>query len=139
MRSLVFVLVVLFVPAAAQGQPFTPQQLTALNNLQEEFTRCSAYFHVLIACASPAMKDDATAKIGPTAKVFDNMAVAIGNKIGMTQDAIEQRLRRIYDEQSQLTHNNVCLNIDSLLARRAARCKELGEHPETILDEYLRR
>jgi hypothetical protein len=139
MRSLLFVLVVLLVPAAVQGQPFTPQQLTALNNLQEEFTRSGAYFHVLIACASPAMKEEATSRIAPTAKIFDTMAFVIGNKIGMTKDAMEQRLRRVFDEQSRITNNNVCLNIDSLLARRAARCKELGEHPETILDEYSRR
>jgi hypothetical protein len=137
--QIVFTLVLLLAPARAQEPALTPQQLTAFNNVQEEYTRCHAYFQTLIACASPAMKSEAELRIKPTAKVFGDTAVAIGRKIGMTQDAMEQRLRRVFNDQKELTNNNVCLNLDSLMARLAARCKELGEHPEKLLGDYMRR
>jgi hypothetical protein len=65
----------------ARAQSFTPQQITALNNLQEEFTTCSAYYATQIACTSPARKQE-----DPILKIFNSMAVLIGSKIGMTKD-----------------------------------------------------
>jgi hypothetical protein len=57
----------------------------------------------------------------------------------MTQDAMKQRLRGVFQEQQQLTNRNACLNLDSLLARFAARCKELGDHPQRIFEEYMQK
>jgi hypothetical protein len=128
-------------PGLAAQEKMTDQQLYAFNSVQEEYTRCEFYFRTLVTCSSspPAMKEQAESQIGSTAKVFADTANAIGRKIGMTQDAMEQRLIRIAKEQAELTNNSACLNLDSLLARYAARCKELGEHPLNILEEYLRK
>ena len=96
----------------ACAQSLTPQQITALNNLQEEFTTCSAYYATQISCTSPARKQEAKEKIDPILKTFNSMAVLIGSKIGMTKDAMEQRLKRVFEEQGRITNNNVCINID---------------------------
>ena len=125
--------------AAAHAQPLTPQRINALNNLQEEFTACGVYYRAEISCATPEWKAKLQTQLDPVLKLFDLMVVSIGSNIGMTQDAIEQRLRRNVDQQSRLTNGKVCINIDSLSARYEARCKQLAEHPEAIMDEYLRR
>lgn len=139
MRSIAFISLALIVTAPTHAETLTPQQITAFNNLQEEFATCGAYYRIEIACATSEIKQKLKTQLEPTLKVFDLMAVSIGSKIGMTQDAIEQRLRRIAEEQSRITNNNVCINIDSLYTRHAMRCKELAEHPEAILDRYMRK
>jgi hypothetical protein len=135
----VFILFLFLLPSAAQERDVERQLLTALNNVQEEYTRCATYFRALIACSPPATKKEAEAQIYPTVKVFEETAVTIGRELGMTQDAMEQRLKRVFDEQNQLTNNKVCLIIDSLVARLAAPCKELGEHADRVLEKYMRK
>ncbi len=137
MTTLVFFAVV--AATAARGETFTPQQTDALNNLQEELTTCGAYYRIEIACAAPGGKEKLRTQLDPTIELFDEMAVSIGSRIGMTKDAIEQRLRRVLEQQNRLTNDNVCLNIDTLFARHNLRCKQLAGHPEAIMDEYLRR
>ena len=124
------------IAATAHAETFTQQQTDALNNLQEEFATCGAFYRTEIACATPEWKAKLQTQLDPTLKLFDLMAVSIGSKIGMTQDAIEQRLRRVFEQQSRLTNGKVCLNFDSLYARLNSRCKQLAEHPESIIDEY---
>ena len=85
------------------------------------------------------MKQKLKVQLDPVLKVFDLMAVSIGSKIGMTQDAIEQRLRRVFEEQSRITNSNACVNIDSLYARHDLRCKQLATQPEALLEEYMRK
>jgi hypothetical protein len=138
-KALLLLCAALTVPQPASSQALTAQQINALNNLQEEFTQYVLYFQSQIACASPAMKKEAQDRIGPTVKLFSAMAVRVGSEIGMTTDAMEQRLRRAGEEQSRITNNNLCINIDSLYARRSLRCKQLGESPETTLNEYMQK
>jgi hypothetical protein len=138
-RVVTLVFSVVIAASAAHAQTLTPQNIDALNNLQEEFATCGAYYRTEIACATPEWKERLQTQLGPTIKLFDAMAVSIGSKIGMTQDAIEQRLRRVFEQQSRLTNGNVCLNIDTLYAQHNSRCKQLAEHPEATMDEYMRR
>ena len=65
LRKALLLCLVLAAPTSALSQALTPQQITALNNLQEEYTRCSLYFHSQIACAPPAMKQEAENQLGP--------------------------------------------------------------------------
>ena len=137
-RMLCFMFAFELLAVAARAQTLTPQRIDALNNLQEEFTACGVYYRAEIACATPEWKAKLKAQLDPILKLFDMMVVSIGSNIGMTQDAIEQRLRRNVDQQSRLTNGKVCINIDSLYARYDARCKQLAEHPEAVMDEYMR-
>jgi hypothetical protein len=94
----VFILFLFLLPSAAQERDVERQLLTALNNVQEEYTRCATYFRALIACSPPATKKEAEAQIYPTVKVFEETAVTIGRELRMTQDAMEQRLKRVFDK-----------------------------------------
>jgi hypothetical protein len=138
-RVVVLISSAVIAATVAHAETFTSQQTDALNNLQEEFATCGAFYRTEIACATPEWKAKLQTQLDPTLKLFDAMAVSIGSTIGMTQDAIEQRLRRVFEQQSRLTRGNVCLNIDSLYARLNSRCKQLAEHPESIIDEYKRK
>jgi hypothetical protein len=137
-RALCFIFAFGLLAAAARAQTPTSQRIDALNNLQEEFTACGVYYRATIACATPEWKAKLQTQLDPILKLFDAMAVSIGSSIGMTQDAIEQGLRRNADQQTRLANGNVCINIDSLYARYNARCKQLAEHPEATMDEYMR-
>ncbi len=139
MRLIALVSFALIIAAPSRADNLTPQQITAFNNLQEEFTTCGVYYRIEIACATSEWKQKLEIQLEPTLKVFDVMVISIGSKIGMTKDAIEQRLRRVAAEQSRITNSSTCVNIDSLYARHDLRCKQLAEHPEAILDEYMRK
>ena len=87
MRLVVFVLFALIIATRIRAESLTPQQITAFNNLQEEFTTCGVYYRVEIACATPEWKQRLERQLDPTLKVFDAMVIFIGTKIGMTKDA----------------------------------------------------
>ena len=92
MRLIALVSFALIIAAPSRADNLTPQQITAFNNLQEEFTTCGVYYRIEIACATSEWKQKLEIQLEPTLKVFDVMVISIGSKIGMTKDAIEQRL-----------------------------------------------
>ena len=120
-------------PAHAQ---LSEKQVTAWNNVQQEITECVAYLRFGVTCApETATKED----LKPTEKSIERMtdlAVQIGNEIGMTTDAMLNRLQIAIQGQMKLTERK-CVNFSSLLAIYGQRCKLVGEHPETIFMEYM--
>jgi hypothetical protein len=71
-----------------------------------------------------------------TVEVLSSRLVKLGSSIGMTQDAMLARLKMMQNEQRQLVNNN-CVNMSSLFTRKAARCKQVVENGDSILNEYL--
>jgi len=138
-RSALILFALVNAPLPTYADTLTPQQINALNNLQEEYTTCSYYYRLQISCATPEWKEKLEAQLDPIMKLCDRAAIRIGNGIGMTKDAIEQRLRRVAADMGRATNNSVCINMDSLYARYQTRCKQLLENPDAILDEHLRK
>ncbi len=62
----------------------------------------------------------------------------VGKRIGMTTDAMPSRLKMALEDQAKLTEGK-CVNFASLLTRYADRCKLLGEHPEAVFHEYMKK
>jgi hypothetical protein len=135
MRGIALVSFALIIAMPTLAETFTPQQINALNNLQEEYTTCGYYYRLQIACAPPGEgKEKLKSQLDPILTVCDRAVVLFGQGIGMTKDAIEQRLRRVAADMGRITNNN-CVNMDSLAARYQTRCKQLIENPDAILDE----
>jgi hypothetical protein len=55
-----------------------------------------------------------------------DLAFAIGDEIGMTNDAMLWRVLTEVERMQALTENS-CINISSLLGLYSARCKEVGQ------------
>lgn len=117
MRGIALVSFALIIAMPTLAETFTPQQINALNNLQEEYTTCGYYYRLQIACAPPGEgKEKLKSQLDPILTVC------------------EQRLRRVAADMGRITNNN-CVNMDSLAARYQTRCKQLIENPDAILDE----
>lgn len=139
-RVLALVLCALIDMSSARAQTLTQQQLQlrVANNIQEEYTACGYYYRLQLACAPPEGKDKLEAQLNPVLKLCDRAVILFGQGVGMTKDAIEQRLKRVAADMGRIT-NNSCVNFDSLDARYQTQCKQLVENPDAIADEYLRK
>ena len=122
--------------ASAQTDQERQRLVTAVNNLHAEITTCIVYNMIGRVCLSnnKALYDQISARIN----VLEEAAVTLGQKIGMTEDAMGARLRMETTRQRKLTQDN-CVNIASLMERHADRCDHLSNDPVSILEEYLRR
>jgi hypothetical protein len=108
---------------------------TALNNVQSEMSECMSYYSLVKECVGT--KDPTlAAQTQKTVEVLSSRLVKLGSSIGMTQDAMLARLKMMQNEQRQLVNNN-CVNMSSLFTRKAARCKQVVENGDSILNEYL--
>ena len=131
----IFALVFVIVSTRAFAQDDKMQ--AALNNVQSEMSECMSYYSLVKECVGT--KDQTlAAQTQKTVAVLSNRLVELGSSIGMTQDAMLARLKMMQDEQRQLVNNN-CVNMSSLFTRKAARCKQVVENGDSILDEYLHR
>lgn len=119
--------------ASAQNEKLA----NALNNVQSEMSECIAYYTNVAVCIKgrDAALSDSTQK---TIDALTLTAVKLGRSIGMTQDAMMSRLTMYQGQQRELVQNN-CANMSSLFTRHAARCKQVVENGDSILDEYLKR
>jgi hypothetical protein len=122
--------------ALAQETKLSGKEVTAWNNVQEEITQCAAFWQFFRACTPEGVKNEDAEQAERIAKYFSDLAVDIGVKIGMTQDAMVSRLKMVMEDQAKLTKGK-CVNFSSLGARYTARCKALGEHPETVFLQYM--
>ncbi|MGH6673883.1 MAG: hypothetical protein ACRECV_18190 [Xanthobacteraceae bacterium] len=119
--------------AFAQSTKFSEKEVTAWNSVQYELTQCAAVWQFLTACAPEGAKVEETKRV---ARHFSELAVAVGTEIGMTQDAMNSRLKIVMEDQAKLIEGK-CINFSSLAIRYLDRCKGLGEHPEAAFREYM--
>jgi hypothetical protein len=122
--------------AFAQDTKHSQKEVTAWNNVQDEITQCAAFWQFFRACAPEGAKEEELQQAEQIAKHMSDLAVVIGMKIRMTQDAMTSRLKMAMEDQAKLTEGR-CVNFASLAARYTARCKILGEHPEAVFREYM--
>ena len=118
------------------GAEFSDKEKTAWNNVQQEITTCAAFLSFGRACAPEDATPELAARLSKTIDYFTAMATEVGNRIGMTQDAMQSRLKMELDDQSKLLRGS-CVNYSSLMERHINRCKFVGEHPEQVYLEYL--
>lgn len=108
----------------------------AVNNLQHEMTTCANYFLLLERCVSNTPGTGDTGKrYGEQANLTIEMALRIGETIGMTSDAMKARMKAEGDEIMKLIEGN-CVNISSAMSRYLSRCETVVTKPKQIIEEY---
>jgi len=98
---------------------------------------CYAYYNLMGQCIGnqdPALAQQSNKTAGHLIGVLH----PLGRGIGMTDDAMKSRLL-LEIKQMQGEINDNCINVSSLLARHAMRCKQVVENGDSILKEYLAR
>jgi hypothetical protein len=110
----------------------------ALNNVHMELAVCTAYFTNVVRCAPAEHQKEVREKTKPVLESMSKSALRIAKTIGLTQDAMASRLLMATEEQTKLM-NNSCVNLSSLYTRHGQRCKQLGENPDSVLLEYMKR
>jgi len=122
--------------AFAQSNKLSEKEITAWNSVQYEMTQCAALWQFLRACVPENAKAEDVRHAEQVAKYFSELAVTTGLRIGMTQDAMNSRLKMVMEDQAKLIEGK-CVNFSSLAIRYLDRCKALGEHPETMFQEHM--
>jgi hypothetical protein len=107
----------------------------ALNNVQSEMSECMSYYSLVKECVG-TRDPTLAAQTQRTIEALTSRLLKLGPAIGMTQDAMLARLKMMQNDQRQLISND-CVNMSSLFVRKAARCKQVVESGDSILDEYL--
>jgi hypothetical protein len=107
----------------------------ALNNVQSEMSECMSYYSLVKECVG-TRDPTLAAQTQRNIEALTSRLLKLGPAIGMTQDAMLARLKMMQNDQRQLISND-CVNMSSLFVRKAARCKQVVESGDSILDEYL--
>jgi len=128
----------LIAPAWSQESKLSERETQAWNNVQEELTACAAYWNVAKTCAPEDAKADELRQVDRIIDHMNTLALKVGSRIGMTQDAMVSRLKMAIEDQAKLIQGK-CVNFSSLMVRHLDRCKSLGDHPEAAFREYMKK
>jgi hypothetical protein len=128
----VWIAVCLLASSAAVAEEKTTY---TLNNLQMEMTVCAAYYSQMKACIG-AQNESLNVSTQKTVDLPTKQLFNVGKNIGVSQDAMLSRLQMAQDEQTKLLKGD-CINIASLFARHADRCKLVVENANAVLKEYM--
>ena len=126
-----------FGAAWAQSR-LSEKEIQAWDSVQEELAACIGYFNVAKTCAPEGATTDELKRMDRIIDHMDTLAFAVGSRIGMTQDAMLSRLKMAIADQAKLMQGK-CINFASLMTRYMDRCKLLGESPEAVFLEYMKK
>ena len=136
---LILALSILESATALSDEQKLDRETFSMNNLQNEMTVCANYFLLLERCVgnTPGTGDTAT-KYGEVANTMIMRALEVGQTIGMTQDAMQSRMKMEGNALMALIEGK-CVNISSVMTRHMARCEIIFNQPSVILEEYRRK
>jgi hypothetical protein len=104
--------------------------------VQEELTSCTAFWHFSKTCAPENASEDELKRADQIIMHFTDLALSVGSKIGMSQDAMLSRFKMAIENQAAITGGK-CVNYASLMQRYLARCKSIAENPQAAFREYM--
>ncbi len=134
-----WIAIALLVPvstALAQDAKFSDRDITAWSEVQLELTNCTAYWQRFKVCAPENATKVQLEQVDRIIKQFTDLSFDVGDKIGMTLDAMLSRLKMAIEDQNELTEGK-CVNFASLTNRYLNRCKAVAEHPDAVFREYM--
>lgn len=142
-------LIVMSLPTPAYSgshEPLDEPTTQALNNFQQEVTECGVYFGLMAQCAknrdrsspSEAHRSRLAEDLAASERLANQLAVLVGLRIGLTEDAMVSRVDMSLADQKGLINAN-CMNSSSLIKRYALRCKKVLENADAVIQEYLQK
>lgn len=125
----------LLVPAAAAAQE---EKKTAVDVVQAELSICVVYYSFVRGCAIEKAEVNVASVATANADKLRKFAFQAGQTIRMDNEAMIARQKVAVEQQQKLLAGN-CENIVKLDEAYGARCKQLSDDPQAILDQYLKR
>jgi hypothetical protein len=126
-------LLALTLPAFAQEE-----KKTAVDVVQAELSICVVYYTFVRGCAIEKAEVNAASVANSNAEKLRKYAFQAGQTIRMDNDAMIARQKVAVEQQQKLLEGD-CKNIVKLDEAYGARCKQLSDNPQVILDQYLKR
>lgn len=124
--------------AFAQDTKLSDKEIAAWDSEQQELVECTAYKHFAKTCA-PGIENagENDLKLLDRAMAVDTeLALAIGSKIGMPQDARLSRIKTAMENQATTTQGK-CIHHPSWEAKYWARCAWLAQTPLGVFQEHM--
>lgn len=124
--------------AFAQDLALRDGERRAINNFQHETTVCANYFLLVQKCLTntPGVPASTVERYEGAANDLIRTALALGQLIGMTQDAMTARMKMEGDAIMTLV-NGDCVNIASANSRYSERCIEVASNGDAILGDMI--
>jgi hypothetical protein len=132
-RTGILLLLALTLPAFAQEE-----KKTAVDVVQAELSICEVYYTFVRGCAIEKAEVNAASVANSNAEKLRKYAFQAGQTIRMDNDAMIARQKVAVEQQQKLLEGD-CKNIVKLDEAYGARCKQLSDNPQVILDQYLKR
>lgn len=120
-------------PALAQEE-----KKTAIDVVQAELSICVVYYTFVRGCAIEKAEVNVASVANANADKLRKFAFQAGQTIRMDNEAMISRQKVAVEQQQKLMEGD-CKNIAKLDDAYGARCKQLSDDPQTILDQYLKR
>jgi hypothetical protein len=128
-------LLLLLMFASAQAQD---EKKTAIDVVQAELSICVVYYTFVRGCAIEKSEVNVASVAQANADKLRKFAFQAGQTIRMDNEAMIARQKVAVEQQQKLLAGN-CENMPKLDEAYGARCKQLSDDPQAILDQYLKR
>ncbi len=122
-------------PMAAGAQE---AKKTAIDVVQAELSICIVYYTFVRGCAIEKSEVNVASVANANADKLRKYAFQAGQAINMNNEAMISRQKVAVEQQQKLLEGR-CENIAKLEDAYGARCKQLSDDPQAILDQYLKR
>ena len=132
-----FRIAVLLVLLSAQVQA-QEEKKTALDVVQAELSICVVYYTFARGCAIEKSDINGASVATANADKLRKYAFQAGQSIRMDNEAMIARQKVAVEQQQKLLEGD-CKKIVKLDEAYGARCKQLSDDPQAILDQYLKR
>ncbi len=126
-------LMLLSVPVQAQEE-----KKTAIDVVQAELSICVVYYTFVRGCAIEKAEVNVASVAQANADKLRKFAFQAGQTIRMDNEAMISR-QKVAVEQQQKLLDGKCENMVKLDEAYGARCKQLSDDPQKILDQYIKR
>lgn len=111
---------------------------TAIDVVQAELSICVVYYTFVRGCAIENSEVNVASVATANAEKLRKYAFQAGQTIRMDNEAMIAR-QKIAIEQQQKILEGDCKNMPKLEEAYGARCKQLSDNPQAILDQYLKK
>lgn len=132
LRILTLLLLLTF-PVKAQDE-----KKTAVDVVQAELSICVVYYSFVRGCAIEQAEVNVASVANANADKLRKFAFQAGQTIRMDNEAMISRQKVAVEQQQKLLEGD-CKNMPKLDEAYGARCKQLSDDPQAILDQYLKR
>lgn len=114
------------------------EKKTAVDIVQAELSICVVYYSFVRGCAIEQAQVNVASVANANADKLRKFAFQAGQTLRMDNESMISRQKAAVEQQQKLLDGK-CENMPKLDEAYGARCKQLSDDPQAILDQYLKR